>query len=702
MKKLSILITFILLACQTLMGANISKEDASVVCQNFLRQKQANGQTDNESFTYYKTVSFNQTPVYHLFKFNKIGFVAISASDNFTPILCYSFESDYMPNAGFEFAMDIYSRWISYCEKNEVRFDADVEAQWQQYLSPQFDATPTRAPVVPELLRSRWNQDQYFNTYCPWDIQASYGCDGRVYTGCVSTAMAQVMNYYGHPFVGVGGSSYVPEPYGRYTVRFFQQQYNYDAMPNVPTSYANEMAKLIHHCGVAVQMGYTVSGSGAQSIHAITAMKNHFKYNDGVLVYRGSFNPDDNTPWLNVLKDELDQLHPIYYAAHTESLSGHAFVVDGYDEDNKFHVNWGWGGSSNGYFTISDNNNSDMLGFIYGAEIGRNTYPVQDAPEPLSGSHRNDAAYGTISSNMPHILYAPNTQCQWMLAAPESNRYTLSFDRLETEEGVDVVTIYNGPSIDDGVAGTFSGNTIPSNLTINADSVLVTFTTDGENEFHGFQISYTTQGEPQYCAEEEVITGTETVVITDGSGDNSYRNRSVCTWKIQTPNMSKCYFSFPQIELGSGDFIEIYNNTTIPATLLYRFDNNNYPESDVLACRFARMSVRFVSDNWDTGNGFTMTIQPVTAVNDYAQLGQLNIYPNPVQDVLNVQFEKEEADNVLCEIVDMNGKCIQRVSYSHEGGLFEQNIHLSHIASGIYFLRITTQEGSTIQKFIKE
>ena len=289
MKKLSILITFILLACQTLMGANISKEDASVVCQNFLRQKQANGQT-NESFTYYKTVSFNQTPVYHLFKFNKIGFVAISASDNFTPILCYSFESDYMPNAGFEFAMDIYSRWISYCEKNEVRFDADVEAQWQQYLSPQFDATPTRAPVVPELLRSRWNQDQYFNTYCPWDIQASYGCDGRVYTGCVSTAMAQVMNYYGHPFVGVGGSSYVPEPYGRYTVRFFQQQYNYDAMPNVPTSYANEMAKLIHHCGVAVQMGYTVSGSGAQSIHAITAMKNHFKYNDGVLVYRGSFN----------------------------------------------------------------------------------------------------------------------------------------------------------------------------------------------------------------------------------------------------------------------------------------------------------------------------------------------------------------------------------------------------------------------------
>ena len=701
MKKIFLLFAAMVLMATMLTAAPVTKETAATICHNFLLQKQANGQTDNSSFQYYKTNYFENTAVYHIFTFDKVGFIAISASDNFTPVLCYSFESDYMTNPAFDFAMNIYSRWISYCEKHEQVFENGVTEQWQRYLSPSFDPTPTRAPVVAELLRTRWNQDLYFNTLCPWDIHASYGCDGHVYTGCVSTAMSQVMNYYGHPYSGLGGSSYIPAPYGRYTVKFYEQTYNYDAMPNVPFGYSNEMAKLIHHCGVAVQMGYTTQGSGAQSIHAITAMRTNFKYDYAILKERGEWDLDNISYWLDTMKTELDKLRPLYYAAN-DGEGGHAFVVDGYDEDSKFHVNWGWGGGSNGYFTISDNNHSDMLGFIYGAEAGFYNYPVTDAPAPLTGNHRNDAATGTIASNMPHVLYAPNTECQWMLAAPEATRYTIQFDRFETEEGHDIVTVYNGPTTADGVAGTFSGSAIPSNLTINADSVLITFTTDGENEFHGFQISYTTQGAAQYCSEQEIITADSPVTITDGSGDNSYRNNSVCTWKINTANMSHCYFSFPQIELGNGDFIEIYNNTTNPATLLYRFDNRNYPTSDVLDCRYGRVMVRFVADNWDTGNGFTMTAQPVTKVNDYANVGNLNVYPNPATDMLNLQFTTANAEMIRCDIVDMNGKCIKSIERQHDGGLFEESVNVSDIAAGIYFLRIRTQEGTTMQKFIKE
>ena len=170
-----------------------------------------------------------------------------------------------------------------------------------------------------------------------------------------------------------------------------------------------------------------------------------------------------------------------------------------------------------------------------------------------------------------------------MLAAPEVSRYNLTFDRLETEEGADIVTIYNGPTVESGVAGTFSGTTLPTDvLHIDADSVLVTFTSNGENQMHGFQISYTTVGAGQYCSESENITTEGVFDITDGSGDANYRNNSVCTWNIKPTGMHHCFFSFPMMRLGEGDFVEIYDATTSPATLLYRYDNRNYPAQDVL------------------------------------------------------------------------------------------------------------------------
>lgn len=701
MKKTFTLLAVLATLTNCIFAANISKESAAIVVRNFLSQKQINDKTNNTDFSFYKTFYFGNTAVYHVFTFNATGFIAVSASDHFTPVLCYSFESDYQPNAAFDFAMDKYARWIAYCEKNDQDFSANVTAEWEKYAAADFAAEPLRGiPVVGPLLTTLWDQGTFFNTYCPWDASSYYG-DNRVVTGCVATAMGQVMNYYGHPSSGEQGSSYIPEPYGRYTIRFYEHNYNYGAMPNTPNTYCNELAKLLHHCGVAVQMGYTPSGSGANSVSAIDAMKRHFKYSPNAQLMTRLFY-EDNDGWHNALKNELDQLRPLYYAAN-DGQSGHAFVVDGYDEDGKFHVNWGWSGSSNGYFTISDTDNSDMLGFIYGAEFGRFTYPrEQDAPAPCAGFQRNNAAIGKITTGMPTSLYSANADCQWMLAAPEASRYTLTFDRLETEQDADIVTIYNGPTPDAGIAASFSGNSRPTSpITVNADSVLVTFTSNGENQFHGFQISYQAVTASQYCDNSASITGTSAVTITDGSGDSPYRNNSNCSWNISTPNMSKCYFSFPQLEFGNGDFIEIYDNSSNPATLLYRFDNRNYPQTDVITCTSRKLKVRFIADNWDTGNGFAMTVQPVTAVNDYANIQDLKIYPNPVKDVLNLNFVTEETGSIACEIVDMNGKLLRKVERLHQGGLFEEQFNLDNLSQGIYFLRIRTGEGTSIEKFVK-
>jgi len=678
----------------------VSQEDAAVICHNFLLQKQLKNHNLPSSFQYYKTETFDGTAVYHIFRFEPTGFMAVSASNHFEPILCYSFESDYLHNPAFDFAMDIYARWISYCEKNEVDFDGNVAGKWQKWNCENFTPAPVRAVVVEPLISTLWNQDLYFNTYCPWDIHASWGCDGHVYTGCVATAMSQVMNYHGHPYSGLAGTSYIPQPYDRITIRFSEQTYNYNAMPNRPDGYANEMAKLIFHCGVAVQMGYTTQGSGAHSVTAMDAMKNNFKYDHASLCARGLFELDSITPWLNVLKSELNLRRPLYYSASTADQSGHAFVVDGYDEDDKFHVNWGWGGSSNGFYTISDNNQSDMLGFIYNADIGRNVYPVTDAPAPCTGFQRNNASSGSIMSNTPTETYAANSDCQWLLAAPEVSKYIIHFDRFETEQDADLVTIYNGSSPTSGVLAQFCGTTIPGDVTVIADSVLITFTSDAQNEFGGFQISYTTQGAAPYCTDQN-ITSTGSTIITDGSGDDKYRNNTVCNWNISTPNMSHCYFSFPQLEFGYGDFVEIYNNATTPATLLYRFDLLNYPAQDVIDCRYSKLKVRFVADNWDTGNGFTMTVEPVVGVNNYAGITEMNVYPNPASDVLNVNFVSDKTQSIRCTLMDVNGKVILDQTYSHNGGLFEEKMDIHTLSKGIYFLQIITEDGCSTQKVSK-
>lgn len=702
MKKI-ILLFVALCAFGTLMATPVTKEQAAVVCSNFLSQKLAEGKISQTDFYYFKTEYCGNVPAYYVFKMKDVGFVTIAASDHFEPVVSYSFESDYLPNPSSTFLMDAYAHWIAECEKENLSYPG-AKATWNRYLSDEFRAEPSRNPSVTPLVTTKWNQDNYFNTLCPWDAQ---GPDQHVFTGCVATAMAQVMNYHGHPYRGLLGTSYEPSPYGRLTVFFRDYTYNYSANPNRPTSYSNEMAKLIYHCGVSVQMGYTPVGSGAHSVDAMTALKRFFKYDSAWICPRALYDGIDE--WRSALKSELNRRRPLYYSANS-GQDGHAFILDGYDEDGKFHINWGWGGYSDGYYAVVDNyvqdqeeNPGHLMSFILDADCGRAVFPLTDAPGVCLGHQRNTASSGTIRSGEPTKLYAANSDCSWMLAAPEASRYTLTFDRLETEENVDIVTIYNGPTVESGVAGTFSGNTVPTTpISITADSVLVTFTSNEENQFHGFQISYSAVTASQYCAATDVISTEGSVTITDGSGDNPYRNNSICTWNIKPTGMHHCYFSFPQLELGEGDFIEIYNATTTPDTLLYRFDNRNYPQQDVINCVYGKLKVRFVADNWDTGNGFTMTVQPVTAVNDFSGVGDLRVYPNPASDQLRISFMSEDIAQARCQILDMSGRLLYDELLACDGGIVENSVNVSNFANGIYFLRIQTEKGTTIEKFVKE
>lgn len=692
MKKTSLSILLIFSMFFVAFAGNVSAPEATTICKNFLSRKNV-----NQECSFLKTEFYENQPVYHIFQIVPTGFVVVSASDFFDPIVAYSFEGDFVSNPAVDFTMNIYAQLISYCEKNEVSFASGIGERWQDLSNADDVQMKGRAVVVNPLLSTNWNQDKYHNAYCPWDVRAGSGYDYRVPAGCVAIAMAQIMNYYRHPVTGMLGTSYIPEPYGRLTVMFYEQNYNFDAMYGDLSDYNNEAAKLIYHCGVSIQMNYTPSGSGASSLNAVESMKRYFKYSsDASLCARGLF--DSISDWTDVLKGELNAKHPIYYSAHDGSV-GHAFVLDGYDEDDKFHVNWGWGGGGNGYFTISDNDPSYMLGYIYDAQIGRSLYPGTDAPTPCAGAKRNTAAFGTISSNLPTGNYSPNTNCSWMIAAPEASSYTFSFDRFNTEADNDMLTIYNGSTIDAGIAGQFSGSTLPSAVNVHADSVLITFTSNASVESSGFLLRYTSSTEASYCSNSVNVGSSDISSITDGSGDAPYRNNSVCTWKIVTPDMHHCYLTFSQFELGMGDFVDIYDASTNPPTFFKRFDLNNWPDN-LVTCNFGRVNIKFVADNWDVNNGFEIICQPVTAIRDYTDLEDLRVYPNPAHQSLNISFETETANAIRCQMVDVNGKILFDKSYSHAGGSFHEQIDLSRFANGIYFLQILSDNGKNIEKIV--
>jgi len=198
-----------------------------------------------------------------------------------------------------------------------------------------------------------------------------------VYTGCVATAMAQVLKYWNYPSQGSGSHSYTHATYGLLSADFGSTTYNWTNMPNNVVSSNNSVATLMYHCGVSVEMDYSADGSGAYSGDVVPALVNYFNYSPNVEMK--SLNSFSTANWIMMLKAELDAHRPVYYGGDN-GTEGHAFVCDGYDTDSKFHFNWGWSGSANGYFAIGALNPSLSYKFNSNNEAIIRIKPPSNAP----------------------------------------------------------------------------------------------------------------------------------------------------------------------------------------------------------------------------------------------------------------------------------------------------------------------------------
>lgn len=444
----------------------VSRETARQAAKTFLDN---NGATSTELADVSATAGFDHLYVFTTDK----SFVLMAADSRVQPVLGYSlngpFETEDMPDNKRAWIQE-YSDGIQYAIEHQTRASAETSRQWRALLDGDPDAGRATTAVGP-LITTQWNQGSPYNLLCP---------SGSV-TGCVATAMAQVMKYWNYPEHGIGSHSYVHSTYGELSADFQNTTYDWANMSNTygnSSTQAQKMAvaTLMYHCGVSVNMNYGTGASSAATATVADALKTYFNYsNDVQHLDRSSYSLDD---WIPILKTELDQNRPIQYHG-TGSGGGHSFVCDGYRDDNYFHFNWGWGGYCDEYYVITNLNpgpggigsgSNGIYNDSQGAVIG--IHPSEcaaNAPTNLDYTQSGrsvtltwDAANGAVSYNVycNSNLVDNTTATTYTHSAPFGSAvyYVRSVDANGvlslSSNAVDVTITYQVPLVTDLVAST--------------------------------------------------------------------------------------------------------------------------------------------------------------------------------------------------------------------------------------------------------
>ena len=297
-------------------------------------------------------------PLFYVFGTGDKGFIIIAGDDNVLPVLGYSatgsFKPDSLPQNVAKW-LEGYKSQIRYIITNRIPANTDITEKWNALSDGGISYSGQATTTVNPLLQTTWNQSPYYNSLCP----------GGSVTGCVATAMAQIMKYWNYPEKGSGFHSYNHDQYGTLSANFGGTTYNWASMPNAVNGANSAVATLMYQVGVSVDMGYSPESSGAYVISAASpvvhcseyALKTYFGYKTSMQGLKRSDYTDNQ--WLQMMKTDLAAGKPVLYAGFG-SGGGHCFVADGFDRNDYIHMNWGWGGYYDGYFPINALNPSGV------------------------------------------------------------------------------------------------------------------------------------------------------------------------------------------------------------------------------------------------------------------------------------------------------------------------------------------------------
>lgn len=401
-------------------GARLTVDEALAAATATTQFKVAGLNTKTLTLAY--TQNYDNIDALYVLSRASGGYVVIAADDVCTPVLGYAdngvFDPANIPPAMKGWLED-YARQIAWAARNNARVVA-------------APANPMLDDIAP-ITRTKWNQDAPYNDLCP-DVNGQ-----MTYTGCVATAIAQVLKVYEYPATGQGSVSY---NWNNRTLSldFSEITFDWDNMldtyrgVNATDEQKHAVAELMYACGIASYMNYGTGGSGANSINTAVGMVNNFNYDLGIRYLLRDYYPLPQ--WCTMIHNELAQGKPVYYSG-ANSQVGHAFVLDGYRKsDGLFHVNWGWGGMSDGYFAITtlDPDSQGIGGSTAGYALGQGAILNLKPAEAGSKISPEFVAEGNLMTPDTHLDRAEEEYVT--ITAEDGGFYSLSLASMTVEFGV--------------------------------------------------------------------------------------------------------------------------------------------------------------------------------------------------------------------------------------------------------------------------
>ena len=390
-----VLFTFAVVLWSAAMFAKpVAITDAQTIAINYYKHFANSGVSDFTIANQYVEKEGNLN-LYYTFNFSAGGFVMVSADDAAMPVIGFSPDNQFDVNNVPENAQSFfngYKKEISTIVSSNLS-NSETRLSWDNIMNENFEKS---ANSVTPLCVTKWDQSSPYSNLVPSGTP----------TGCVATCMAQIMKKWNWPVTGTGSHSYQPlnAAYPVQTVNFGTTTYDWANMTNTYSGSSTAAAKtavatLMKSTGVSVNMDYEPAGSGASGYSVGPALINYFNYQPSAQIKdRASFATD--ALWMALIKAELDAGRPVSMTGDNNGAagSGHCWVCDGYNGSNLFDMNWGWSGSSNAYYALTnlhpngttDYFNSDRQAIIritpYNALIPiadfsiSNTIPAASAP----------------------------------------------------------------------------------------------------------------------------------------------------------------------------------------------------------------------------------------------------------------------------------------------------------------------------------
>ena len=423
-----------LLVCMLTFAGHVNEQEARQRALEFLHQgpvSESRGYA--KTGNYLQTAQIEQTMFYVFNVGNQDGFVIISADDQTQPVLGYSKQGTFDAETispEMKWWLDGYETKLKAVREGKARL---------------AEPTANHAAIAP-MVSSQWNQS------APYNLLTKTSSSQYV-TGCVATAMAQIMYYHKWP---EQVTETLPSPDGlmldldptTFNWSLMRDRYNRTDTDDG----AQEVAKLMKYCGYAAKMNYGDGSSGAQSYNAVEGLRRYLGYHYTTEeVMRADYTTAE---WDELIYNELANQRPVLYTGYSAG-GGHAFVCDGYDGNGMYHINWGWGGVSDAYFLLSLLNPDDQGIGGFPGEDGYSVWQsaiigIQKATQAYDGIRleldqiNSSSTKASRTSSTQDFVVTANISLSTVEESLIGTTYETAFGLYQGDNLLQVTTIGNG------------------------------------------------------------------------------------------------------------------------------------------------------------------------------------------------------------------------------------------------------------------